>query len=108
MTDKRYIQANIKYLSLSLSLSISRRESGDILRRPTHRWWQLAVDARRAERRVGGKTLVPLAGSRLRDGLHETPLQLTDARVVTHDLRLGLIHVLQGGRAIQNGGGGKK
>lgn len=61
----------------------------------THRWLQLAVDARCAERRVGGKTLVPLTWPRLRYRLHETPLQLTDASVVTHDLSLGLIHVLQ-------------
>lgn len=61
----------------------------------THRWLQLAIDAGCAERRVGGQTLVPLTGPRIWYRLHETPLELTDARVVTHDLGLGLIQVLQ-------------
>lgn len=61
----------------------------------THRWLQLAVYACCAERRVGGKTLVPLTGPRFWYRLHETPLQFTDASVVTHDLSLGLIHILQ-------------
>lgn len=61
----------------------------------THRWLELAIDARRAERWVGGKTFVPLTGPRLRYRLHETPFQLTDASVVTHNLSLGFIQVLQ-------------
>lgn len=56
---------------------------------------KLTVDVRRAERRVRGKTLVPLAGPRLRHGLHETPLQLADASVMTHYLGLRLIQVLE-------------
>ena len=60
-----------------------------------HRWLQLAVDGHGAQRRVGGEALVPLAGPRFWHRLHKTPLQLADTSVVTHDLGLGLIQVLQ-------------
>lgn len=68
----------------------------------THRRLQLAIDAHCAKRWVGGKTLVPLTGPRIRYWLHEAPLQLTDAGVVTHDLSLGLIQVLQREGTSQN------
>lgn len=68
---------------------------------------RLAVDPHGAERGVRGQALVPLAGPLLRDGLHEVPLQLTDAGVVLEDVLVGLVKVLQlGGGGSQVGQGG--
>lgn len=60
----------------------------------TDRGLQLLADADAAVGWVGLESLVPLAGPRLRQRLHEAPLQLPDAAVVTQDLRLGLVTVL--------------
>lgn len=50
---------------------------------------------------MGGQAFVPLALPRLRNRLHEASLQLTDTGVVTHDLCMGLIQVLGGGRGVE-------
>lgn len=60
----------------------------------TDRRLQLLADADAAIGGVGLESLVPLAGLRIRQRLHEAPLQLPNAAVVTQDLRLGLITVL--------------
>lgn len=75
------------------------KQTGAALHRAhqTYCWLELTIDARCAERRVGGKTLIPLAGPRLRYRLHETPFQLADAGMVPHNFSLGLIQVLQQG-----------
>lgn len=57
---------------------------------------RLPVDSHGAERGVRGQTLVPLARSLLGDGLHEVPLQLTDAGMVLKDVFVGLFKFLRG------------
>lgn len=66
----------------------------------------LAVDPHGAERGVRGQALVPLAGPLLGDGLHEVPLQLTDAGMVLEDVLVGLVKVLQGGQVREKMAGG--
>lgn len=65
---------------------------------------RLAVDSYGAERGVRGQALVPLAGPLLRDGLHEVPLQLTDAGMVFEDVLVGLVKVLQVREKMAGGG----
>lgn len=61
----------------------------------THVGLQLAIEAGGAEGRVGGQTLVPLAGPRLGHRLHEASLELADTRVMAHDFCLCLFHILR-------------
>lgn len=57
---------------------------------------RLTINSQRAERRMGGQALVPLARLRLWDSLHKGPLELTDAGMMSEQVLVRFIELLRG------------